>query len=102
MKKHNLIRKLSALAAAGAMLFSLAACSGSPATTPSTGEETLKVAIIKQLDHASLDEIANAVAARFDEDTAAGTVKVEYEISSGQNARALSMSASGSAAAMRT
>ena len=85
MKKHNLIRKLSALAAAGAMLFSLAACSGSPATTPSTGEETLKVAIIKQLDHASLDEIANAVAARFDEDTAAGTVKVEYEISSGQN-----------------
>ena len=26
-----------------------------------------KVAIIKQLDHASLDEIANAVAARLDE-----------------------------------
>ena len=32
-----------------------------------------------------LDEIANAIAARFDEMNAAGDVKVEYSISSGQN-----------------
>ena len=74
MKKHNLIQKLSALAAALAL--ALAACSAgrlrSAAAAPADHAvhrrgERYKVAIIKQLDHASLDEIANAVAARLDE-----------------------------------
>ena len=43
-----------------------------------------KVAIIKQLDHASLDEIANAVAARLDEIAAEKGVTITYEITSGQ------------------
>ena len=43
-----------------------------------------KVAIIKQLDHASLDEIAKAVAARLDEIAAEKGVTITYEITSGQ------------------
>ena len=43
-----------------------------------------KVAIIKQLDHASLDEIANAVTAELDQISADKNVKIEYEVTSGQ------------------
>ena len=43
-----------------------------------------RVAIIKQLDHASLDEIANAVAAELDQLAQTEGVKIEYEITSGQ------------------
>ena len=47
--------------------------------------KTYKVAIIKQLDHASLDEIANAVAAELDKIAADNNVTIEYDITSGQN-----------------
>ena len=40
--------------------------------------------MIKQLDHASLDEIANAVAAELDQLAQTEGVKIEYEITSGQ------------------
>ncbi len=97
MKKHTL-KKLFALAAAAALTLALAACSGGtqPSATPTPSDSaaptnsaepqtrTLKVAIIKQLDHASLDEIAAAIAARFDEMSADG-LTVEYTITSGQN-----------------
>lgn len=71
--KNNMVKKLLTLALAGAMTLSLAAC-GSKSDDSSNdaqqgGDEsgkTYKVAIIKQLDHASLDEIANAVAAELD------------------------------------
>ena len=43
-----------------------------------------EVAIIKQLDHASLDEIAKAVAARLDEIADEKGVTITYEITSGQ------------------
>ena len=46
--------------------------------------KTYKVAIIKQLDHASLDEIANAVTAELDQISADKNVKIEYEVTSGQ------------------
>ena len=71
--KNNMVKKLLTLALAGAMTLSLAAC-GSKSDDSSNdaqqgGDEsskTYKVAIIKQLDHASLDEIANAVAAELE------------------------------------
>ena len=73
MKKLNRILSLSA---AAALALSLTACSGGPsgtADTPAGGSsntpaagETYKVAVIKQMDHASLDEIANAITARLD------------------------------------
>lgn len=100
MKKRNLIKKLFALTTALALALSLAACSnsdagndGTPSNTP-TGtnqetndpveETTYKVAVIKQMDHASLDEIANAITARLDEIAAENGVKIEYEVTSGQ------------------
>lgn len=50
-----------------------------------TDEETYKVAIVKQLDHASLDEIADAIAAEFDAISKDNDIHIEYEIYSGQN-----------------
>ena len=90
MKTNSTIKKIFAILLACAMMLAFAACGSSPAPAASEApaaedDGTVKVAIIKQLDHASLDEIANAIAARFDEMTAAGDVKVEYSISSGQN-----------------
>lgn len=46
--------------------------------------KTYKIAIVKQMDHASLDEIANAVAAEFDSISKDKGVKIEYDIYSGQ------------------
>ena len=90
MKTNSTIKKIFAMLLACAMMLAFAACGSSPAPAASEApaaedDGTVKVAIIKQLDHASLDEIANAIAARFDEMNAAGDVKVEYSISSGQN-----------------
>jgi len=80
MKKHNMLKKIFAAGLALMMLVSLAAC----AQSGGKDDGTYKVAIIKQMDHASLDEIANAVAARLDEIAAEKGVKIQYEITSGQ------------------
>lgn len=95
----NTMKKLTALAAASALTLSLAACGGGTASTPaptgtdaventasvSTEGKTYTVAVIKQMDHASLDEIANAITARLDEIAAEEGVTIEYEVYSGQN-----------------
>lgn len=92
MKKLN--RALS-LSTAAALALSLTACSGGTsgtADTPtanasaSTGDSggTYTVAVIKQMDHASLDEIADAIAARLDEIAAENGVTIQYEVTSGQ------------------
>ena len=88
--KNNMMKKLLTLVLAGAMTLSLAACGATD--TPSADQpdnsteeaKTYKVAVIKQLDHASLDEIANAVAAELDQLAQTEGVKIEYEITSGQ------------------
>ena len=49
-----------------------------------TSEDTYKVAIVKQMDHASLDEIANAIAAELDAISKEKNVTINYEIYSGQ------------------
>ena len=43
------------------------------------------LAIVKQLDHASLDEIANAVEAELDKIAEDNNVTIHYELYSGQN-----------------
>ena len=43
------------------------------------------IAIVKQLDHASLDEIANAITAELDGLAADNGVTINYEVYSGQN-----------------
>ncbi len=77
MKKRSIVQKLFAIAAAAALSLSLCACAKSggdhdtlPSQSGTDGAEdgkTYKVAIIKQMDHASLDEIAQAVERRLDE-----------------------------------
>ena len=101
MKKMNL-KKLVAFGCAAAMTLSMVGC-GSKADTSATDtttkttaeaadagqtEEELpvyKIAIVKQLDHASLDEIANAVAAELDQLAKDNNVEIDYDIYSGQN-----------------
>lgn len=82
MKKMNL-KKIVSVAAALAMMVSLAACSGGEGGT-NDGETVYKVAVVKQMDHASLDEIANAITARLDEIAAENGCTIEYEVYSGQ------------------
>ncbi|HIY17396.1 MAG TPA: ABC transporter, partial [Candidatus Intestinimonas stercorigallinarum] len=89
------MKKLTALAAASALTLSLAACGGDTAATaqPSgesaapteTSASAIRVAVVKQMDHASLDEIANAITARLDEIAAETDTPIEYEVYSGQN-----------------
>ena len=89
--KNNMMHKLLTLALAGVMTLSLAACGsktdngGSDAQQESENGKTYKVAVIKQLDHASLDEIANAITAELDKLAADNGVSIEYEVTSGQN-----------------
>ncbi len=61
------------------MIFSVAGCG------KSADNGTIKVAVIKQLDHASLDEIANAITAELDSLAAQNGVTITYEVYSGQN-----------------
>lgn len=79
------MKKLFALLLALAMIFALAACGQSAAPAADNGKKTYKIAVVKQLDHASLDEIANAITAELDAIAAANGVIIEYEIYSGQN-----------------
>ena len=89
--KNNMMHKLLTLALAGVMTLSLAACGsktdngGSDAPQESENGKTYKVAVIKQLDHASLDEIAKAITAELDKLAADNGVTIEYEVTSGQN-----------------
>ena len=89
--KNNMMHKLLTLALAGVMTLSLAACGSktdngdSDAQQESENGKTYKVAVIKQLDHASLDEIANAITAELDKLAADNGVTIEYEVTSGQN-----------------
>ena len=100
MKKHNTMKKLFALDEAAALTLSLCACSNggtqdpqspNPGTQapesrqPSGDTAEYTVAIIKQLDHASLDEIAGAVAARLDQLAAEKNVTIKYTVTSGQD-----------------
>ena len=89
--KNNMMHKLLTLALAGVMTLSLAACGsktdngGSDAQQESENGKTYKVAVIKQLDHASLDEIAKAITAELDKLATDNGVTIEYEVTSGQN-----------------
>ena len=87
--KNNTLKKLLALGCAAVMAVSMTACSKgtdtpAPAETENGSGKTYKIAIVKQMDHPSLDEIANAVAARLDRIATDNSITIEYEIYSGQ------------------
>lgn len=100
------MKKFVAVMTAAAMLTSLSACgaSVSTASTASSAAEstassaaadsttgsaadatTYKVAIVQQLDHASLDEIRTAVEAELDAKAAEKGITIEYKDFNGQN-----------------
>ena len=92
----NTMKKLTALAAASALTLSLAACGGGTATTPvptgtaaaentSSGGEGYKVAVVRQLDHASMNEIRDAITAELDAKAAELGVEIDYEDFNGNN-----------------
>lgn len=77
MKKN--MKKILAGAMAMAMTLSLAACGSAP-----KDDGVIKIAVVKQMDHASLDEIANAITAQLDVIEKEKGVEIEYEVYSGQ------------------
>ncbi len=99
--KNNTMKKVLSLSLALAMALSLCACAGagsqstgsaasssgssSAAGSGSAGADTaFKVAVVKQMDHPSLDEICNAVVARLEELSSENGTPIEYEVYSGQ------------------
>ena len=95
MKHYNLMKKLTAAAVSVSMALSLAACSNGGGQTSSAGSassgsaapsgDSYKIAVVKQLDHASLDEIANAITARLDAIAAENNITIDYQVYSGQD-----------------
>ena len=85
MKKKNLMKSLTALVLSVLMVLSLAACGAEPSDGGKDADKDgYTVAIIKQMDHASLDEIADAIAARLDAIAQEQNVSIRYTITSGQ------------------
>lgn len=85
MKKKNLMKSLVALVLSVLMVLSLAACGAKPSDGgKDEDKDGYTVAIIKQMDHASLDEIADAIAARLDAIAQEQNVSIRYTITSGQ------------------
>ena len=97
------MKKFVAVLSAAAMLCSLAAC-GSTASSAASSEVVIggadsatnivvtdgettsyKIAIVQQLDHASLDEIRTAVEAELDARAAEKGIAIEYKEFNGQN-----------------
>ena len=97
------MKKFAAVMTAAAMLTSLSACGASASTASSAAESTAssaaadsttgstadattyKVAIVQQLDHASLDEIRTAIEADLDAKAAEKGITIEYKDFNGQN-----------------
>lgn len=97
------MKKLPAILTASALALSLAACSGgesssaAPADTAGQADTSsaadaapaesdgYRIAIVQQMDHASLDEIRTAIEARLDARAAADGVAIEYTEFNGQN-----------------
>ena len=76
------MKKLVTLFLFISMLVGLSACTSNSSTSTT---KAYKVAIVKQLDHASLDEIANAICEELDAISEKEGITIEYEVYSGQN-----------------
>ena len=82
------MKNVFTLTLAATLMATLTGCASSQTATSSTAKETktYKVAVVKQLDHASLDEIAKAICDEFDAISEKEGVKIEYDdVYSGQN-----------------
>ena len=95
------MKKFVAVLSAAAMMTTLAACGSTADTTASsataeatasaaestadTAAKSYKVAIVQQLDHASLDEIRVAIEAELDAKASEKGIAIEYKDFNGQN-----------------
>lgn len=99
------MKKFVAVLSAAAMLATLAACgstatastttaasstseassTGEAASTEEVSSKAYKIAVVQQLDHASLDEIRTAVEAELDAKAAEKGITIEYRDFNGQN-----------------
>ena len=97
------MKKFVAVLSAAAMLATLAACGSTAATSTATSSadtaastsseaaaaddtaKSYKIAVVQQLDHASLDEIRTAVEAELDAKAAEKGITIEYKDFNGQN-----------------
>ena len=94
------MKKFVAVLTAAAMLTSLSACGASASTASSAAESTAassaaadstadattyKIAVVQQLDHASLDEIRTAIESELDAKAAEKGITIEYKDFNGQN-----------------
>ena len=81
------LKKLFALILALAMALSLAACGAKSGDTDADGDAPVsyKIAIVQQLDHASLDEIRLAIEAELDALAAEKGIEITYDEFNGQN-----------------
>lgn len=85
--KKNVVKKLAAVGCTIAMTLASTACGTTQQIVndkKTTDTDGYKVAIVKQMDHASLDEIADAIAARLESLETEKNVTIEYDIYSGQ------------------
>lgn len=95
MKKNNMVKKFAALSLSCAMALSLVACSGGDAgksnssgsgsVSGSESGESYKIAVVRQLDHASMNEIRDAITAELDAKSAELGVTIAYEDFNGNN-----------------
>ena len=94
------MKKFVAVLSAAAMMTTLAACGSTADTTAvssaastetsaaaesTAAAKSYKIAIVQQLDHASLDEIRTAVEAELDAKAAEKGITIEYKDFNGQN-----------------
>jgi putative ABC transport system substrate-binding protein len=84
MKEKLIMKKLTALILAILMTLSLTAC-GESAQNPADNSDSLKVAIVQQLDHASLDEIRVAIQAELMAIAQEKNINLTCENYNGQN-----------------
>lgn len=90
----KLFNKIVAAALAAVICVSLAACSGAPSSQSAPGGQGAgsggaaggyRIAIVQQMDHASLDEIRRAIEAELDAKSAELGIAIEYTEYNGQN-----------------
>ena len=83
------LRNVLSLTAAAALALSLTACSGGtssqPSSDPAGSGEGYKIAVVRQLDHASMNEIRDAITAELDAKAAELGLEITYGDFNGNN-----------------
>ena len=88
MSAAAMLASLTACGSADSTAVSSAAASSAPAASSEAAEPAAKgyrIAVVQQLDHASLDQIRTAIEAELDAKAAEKGITIEYKDFNGQN-----------------